>query len=76
MTQGVYRSPRCPLKSDSRKLNPDLSDSSLFEIDLIKYLCAYQLRPIFKVITQLKLYDWSSCKVKKISLFICILFVF
>ncbi|KAI9346313.1 tyrosyl-DNA phosphodiesterase I [Pilaira anomala] len=62
MTQGVYRSPRCPLKSDSHKVNPNVSYSSLFETDLTKYLCAYQLRPIFKVITQLKLYDWSSCK--------------
>lgn len=67
MTQGVYRTPRCPLKSiENRSIRGTLIGSeygSPFEHELIKYLKAYQLRRIFDIVIKLKLYDWSSCKV-------------
>ncbi|GAA5815332.1 hypothetical protein MFLAVUS_008838 [Mucor flavus] len=66
MTQGVYRTPRCPLKSiENRSIRGTLIGSeygSPFEHELIKYLKAYQLRRIFDIVIKLKLYDWSSCK--------------
>lgn len=71
MTQGVYRTPRCPLKSiENRSIQGTLIGSeygSPFEHELIKYLKAYQLRRIFDIVIKLKLYDWSSCKVNTIE---------
>ncbi|KAI9243415.1 tyrosyl-DNA phosphodiesterase I [Helicostylum pulchrum] len=66
MTQGVYRTSRCPLKSmENRGIWGTLIGSeysSPFEHELIKYLKEYQLRRVFNILIQLKLYDWSSCK--------------
>lgn len=54
MTQGVYRTSRCPLKA--------IITESPFELELIKYLRAYKLRCVYEAISQLKKYDWSCCK--------------
>ncbi|KAL9555830.1 hypothetical protein MBANPS3_002167 [Mucor bainieri] len=57
MTQGVYQSPKCVLKSNS-----SASASSPFESDLIKYLRAYNLSCLGSTITSISRYDWSVCK--------------
>ncbi|KAG2198716.1 hypothetical protein INT47_005401, partial [Mucor saturninus] len=56
MTQGVYRTPRCPLKPTAT------TNESPFEQDLIKYLRAYKLRSVYEAIAKLRKYDFSSCK--------------
>jgi hypothetical protein len=78
MTQGVYRTPRCPLKTDtSGFLRGALIDSgSPFERELIKYLRAYRLRCIYEVISKLRLYDWSSCRVRVISFNLFLLIIY
>lgn len=55
MTQGVYKTPRCPLKTTNMQ-------ESVFEQDLIKYLRAYKLYCVYETVAKLRKYDWSSCK--------------
>ncbi|GAN04945.1 hypothetical protein MAM1_0077c04412 [Mucor ambiguus] len=57
MTQGVYRSPKCALKSNS-----PAPPSSSFESALIKYLRAYNLSCLGSTIASISRYDWSVCK--------------
>jgi hypothetical protein len=59
MTQGVYRTAKCPLKPTT-----DVSES-LFERDFIKYLREYNLQSLMPVINRLRRFDWSLCKASK-----------
>ncbi|KAL0138872.1 tyrosyl-DNA phosphodiesterase I [Mucor lusitanicus] len=58
MTQGVYRSPKCSLKTNGS----NTSAASPFESDLIKYLRAYNLSCLSSTIASIARYDWSVCK--------------
>lgn len=67
MTQGVYMSPLCPLKQDSRPVAGTVIGAefgSEFERHLVSYFQAYgpDLAALRK---QVALYDWSQCKVSK-----------
>lgn len=69
MTQGVYRTPRCALKS---KKDTGLSVAagsiqgaefgSPFERDMSNYLRGYDLPVLNEVAHRLRFYDWSACK--------------
>lgn len=61
MTQGVYTTPRCTLKSKATNA-VDSSSAFSFERDFIKYLVTYNLPCLLPAISKLKLYDWSPCK--------------
>ncbi|KAI8391482.1 tyrosyl-DNA phosphodiesterase I [Radiomyces spectabilis] len=66
MTQGIYLSPRCPLKEDAPSPVPGTlinSDyGSPFERQLIEYLKTYS-PSLMDICATLRLYDWSQCKV-------------
>lgn len=55
MTQGVYRSPKCVLKTSN--------GDTPFERDFIAYLTEYNLPQLKPIIAKIKLFDWSPCKV-------------
>jgi hypothetical protein len=57
MTQGVYKTAKCPLKSTTG------TSESPFERDLLQYLRQYRLQSLVPVITKLSRFDWSLCKV-------------
>ncbi|CEP17002.1 hypothetical protein [Parasitella parasitica] len=57
MTQGIYQSPKCFLKT-----NGTSPHTSPFESDLIKYLRAYRLSCLSSTIASISRYDWSPCK--------------
>ncbi|EPB91401.1 hypothetical protein HMPREF1544_01722 [Mucor circinelloides 1006PhL] len=59
MTQGVYRSPKCLLKTTN---NNSTLEASPFESDLINYLRAYHLPCLGPTISSISRYDWSVCK--------------
>lgn len=68
MTQGVYRTPRCMLKTESSVSAPPGTVTgsdygSPFEHDMIKYLQAYNLNCLSPIIAKLKMFDWSQCRV-------------
>lgn len=61
MTQGVYRSPKCFLKTKDLGLSSS-TNASPFESDLIKYLRAYNLPCLTATIMLISRYNWSLCK--------------
>ncbi|KAF7727835.1 hypothetical protein EC973_006948 [Apophysomyces ossiformis] len=64
MTQGVYVSPKSPLKPSSSIPGTLIGSEygSPFERDLVDYLDAYENYEIVKLRERLMQYDWSSCK--------------
>lgn len=64
MTQGLYLSPVCPIKTKSPVAGTVIGAEygSPFERDLLTYLEAYghSLLDIYNLVRN---YDWSSCKV-------------
>ncbi|KAI8329710.1 tyrosyl-DNA phosphodiesterase I [Chlamydoabsidia padenii] len=69
MTQGVYRTPKCPLKLKKQPSSSPITGSiqgvefgSPFERDMSNYLRAYDLPVLNEVAHRLRFYDWSCCK--------------
>lgn len=69
MTQGVYRTPRCTLKS-KKDAGFSVAAGSIqgaefgspFERDMSNYLRGYDLPVLNEVAHRLRFYDWSACK--------------